>query len=164
MKCPNCGSPIPDGASFCTTCGYRASAPESSYTAPAVPAAAPVPTPAAGSSSKGKAITSVILGPSGLAFAVSSIIFIIVGFAIYRPTSWRLRETAGVEFTLGWVFALIGIGLAIPALILGIKALRNPSGAGKGMGKAGKITGLISLILNGVLFLLGFIMFIVCIA
>ncbi len=73
----------------------------------------------------GKALTATILG--ALAFFISAIAFGVFSVLVeeYYSTSYYYDATAiGSIVAVGVVFSLIATGLAIPALILGIKSIK----------------------------------------
>ena len=179
-KCPNCGTENGDDLVFCKQCGAslteeqaavdlkkpEETTAEAGYTPPVGAGytppvtAAPAPqfyaAPQAARKVSGKAITAMILGLSGLGLATVALVYAIVGIASY----YRYN---GLGFgTAGLIIAAIGLGVGIPALILGIKG-RNAgtAPANHGIAKCGKVTGLITTILCGIALVLAIIALIV---
>ena len=179
-KCPNCGTENGDDLVFCKQCGAslteeqaavdlkkpEETTAEAGYTppvgtgytppVPATPAPQFYAAPQPARKVSGKAITAMILGLSGLGLATVALVYAIVGIASY----YRYN---GLGFgTAGLIIAAIGLGVGIPALILGIKG-RNAgtAPANHGIAKCGKVTGLITTILCGIALVLAIIALIV---
>ena len=171
-KCPSCGTENSDDLVFCKQCGASLTEEEqptvdlkkpepeakSEYVPPVAspaaaayvpPVAAPVPQFSAPAPTvrkvSGKAITGMALGLSGLGCATLAIIYAIVGVAsIYK------YENIGFG-TAALVFALIGLGLGIPGIILGVKGYNaGTAPANHGIAKCGKVTSLITIIICGI--------------
>ena len=182
FSCPNCGYKSEPAIDFCPVCGTRMvneaapayAAPAApaygapaygapaapAYGAPAAPAydpAAPAYDPAAygmpvapapAGPSKGKVIAGGIIGISGFSLAIFSIIFTLALVS---------EEVYAVPFGIAIGFGIFSIPLSIVGLVLCGGAIKQ--GATMGLAKAGKILGLIGVILSGVALVLGMISF-----
>ena len=171
FSCPNCGYKSEPAIDFCPVCGTRmvneaapayAAPAAPAYGAPAAPAygapAAPAYDPAAygmpvapaapEGASKGKVIAGGIIGISGFSLAIFSIIFTLALLS---------EEVYAVPFGIAIGFGIFSIPLSIVGLVLCGGAIKQ--GATMGLAKAGKILGLIGVILSGVALVLGIISF-----
>ena len=186
FSCPNCGYKSEPAIDFCPVCGTRmvneaapayAAPAAPAYGAPAAPAygapAAPAYDPAAPAygapaapaydpaaygmpvapaapegASKGKVIAGGIIGISGFSLAIFSIIFTLALLS---------EEVYAVPFGVAIGFGIFSIPLSIVGLVLCGGAIKQ--GATMGLAKAGKILGLIGVILSGVALVLGIISF-----
>ena len=180
MLCPNCGNQNAEDLKFCAHCGaaLNADAPTVNLTkepaAPEVVPAAPVPATPARKRFSPKSIVSMILGLSGLGFATAAVIYQIAGLVALEGIralggTYRYRDyyayssdyAVGAAFAvLAIVFAVIGIGCAIPALILSPRGMREGTAPGNhGMAKCGKVTGVITIVFCAIAIVLAIISF-----
>ena len=85
----------------------------------------------------------MVLGLNGLAMATVNVVFVM---AALGSSSWDQSSRSAFGGMM-LVYGLIGLGLGIPALILGAKGAREGSApSNHGMGKCGRVTGLITVI------------------
>ena len=178
MRCSVCGTENPNDYTHCQSCGEPLRSSTVNLTkaeaAPAVPDAAPVPAAPARKRFSPKSIVSMILGLTGLSVATSALIYQIAGLMAMEGIralggTYRYRDyyayssdyTVGAAFAvLAVVFAVIGIGCAIPALILSPRGMREGTAPGNhGMAKCGKVTGVITIVFCAIAIVLAVISF-----
>ena len=178
--CAHCGAALkPEAPTVSLTKEPAAPAAAEPVPAAAEPApvtAAPVSVPAAPARKRfsPKSIVSMILGLSGLGFATAAVIYQIAGLVAMEGIralggTYRYRDyyayssdyTVGAAFAvLAVVFAVIGIGCAIPALILSPRGMREGTAPGNhGMAKCGKVTGVITIVFCAIAIVLACISF-----
>ena len=134
--CCSCGKPMEDSAAFCGACGTPAEA----AAAPAEPAVTPevaeAPKPRRDVKSRVFSIVGLVLGGLSLFWALLCL------FLCWLPA-------------VGMVYPVFGFIYAVPGIIF---ANLSKADADRGRAKVGKILSLVSLILFGVLFLVGIIL------
>lgn len=159
--CPNCNKTSDTPMNFCSNCGsamvqQEPAAEAVQATEPVViPVVNPVPvTPVATAPvytvtdtpapSKGKMITGMILGISGVVMGSLGLLYTLMFLAV----------DGAMAFGFGLVFSMISAPLSLVGMILSRGcAQQRPNG----MTSAGKITGMIGTICSGVMLFLAFI-------
>lgn len=111
----------------------------------------------------GKALTAIILG--FFAFIFSELGLSIIDSALVSNVYYTQSELADAMLT-GVIFALLVIGLSIPALILGIKSIKfgnNAKNENRVKPIPAFVMGIVSTVLSGLSLFLCFIIFIISI-
>ena len=176
--CPKCAHKSNEPKVFCDVCGermrldrgtsaYSSAKPEPAPHTPPAPTplhvpvtyvpgriVVDVPAPPA-SPSKGKAIAGGILGIVGFGFGAFAMLFSFLNILFMQEMDYDFAVLVALYAVYGLIFAFIGLPLSIVGTVLAGGAVNN--GSNLGVAKAGKILGIIGIILSGVSILVGFI-------
>lgn len=125
MLCPQCGRPVPEGATLCPTCGRQTAPTEYSVGGLPPMASSPVSGPVTPEKTSGLAIASLIFGLLFLFFPLSivAIVFGHISLSQIKKSAGRLggKGLAIAGLVLGY------LGVAIIPLILIIAAIAIPN-------------------------------------
>lgn len=163
MKCPYCGAENAETAKVCTGCGEVLEGVVPKVTLSKEPAAASKPL----RKFSPKSIVSMVLGLISVNVATGAAVYSGLAVALFEAVRVNLSRSsssyyyysgsaadfgaAAVIAIMCFAFAAIGIGTAIPALVLSPKGMREGTAPGNhGIAKCGKVTGIIGLILCGI--------------
>ena len=114
MYCRKCGKYIPSNADVCADCAAK----EAQYT-PVTPIVNIPQQQGSLMNGFGKALTAAILGFVGLFCSLFGYLFSVVTFGL--STAGESTESQLIFSILFWVFA---VGLAIPALLFGVRSIK----------------------------------------
>lgn len=178
MNCGKCGQPLEQGAAFCGNCGQQILLPPQPSPAPITQQTTPVPSPvpmapaAPSIAPATPAIPPAIAAPVASTAQPTSPLAAPVPAAVPLgvsaiPAAAPVYATPAVASTsnqplvamiVGIValllsFSLLGLPLAITAIVLGSLGMKK--GGNKGMAIAGLVLGIISIVIFSVLFILG---------
>lgn len=114
------------------------------------------PQPVRSNPSRGLCITSMALGSAAAVCTVVAVFFFlfVMGMTDGFSSRYVYRSLTVTMSPFNGVFSMLGLGLGIPAMILGIKGSASTVRPDCIFGKVGKITGLVSLIVASVCFML----------
>lgn len=154
MYCPTCNTILPDDAKFCGKCGTIISEARSAQPAPAaMPAAAPEyraadPSLSAPPKFSPKSLVSMILGIAGVVLLNIAAIVMLSALSGNIYNYYYASRVLG-SFVLALSFSAVSLGLGITALVLS-GANTDVSKSGLAFRKVGKITGIIGVIVSGI--------------
>ena len=150
--CFHCGKELPEGSGFCPACGHSVEG----YQYPPVEAE-PVK-PKADGGVKGRSIASIILGGTGIEFAIVTIVYLLlesVAFIMIRTFGESSTEAAAsmIAYIYIFFFAAFSLGLSIAGKTLAGKVLEKLPDYK--LAKIGKILSVVGTIVSICVLVLG---------